>query len=471
MRFRRVNTELYRAAGLVGSCRHPVLSVARRQAGRRIQCSSSHQGGRAKKSFTRTFRRRERERHQPPRLRRGRRGRAGRGRAAPAKRLRGSRRRPGPLGPEADVVVVSTGCAGLTAAIRARDLGASVLVIEAGIDIGGKMLPQRLVVSLGAGNPVQRHDFKRGRDAEGRIRVEADRDPAELDDDVELLPPISPTRRSSTAMATAPTAATSATSSAPGPRTAPRRGAPRALRHQPRAHGQLRRGEHHQPRDQHADGPPAGVALRAVPAVPGGLALVHERGARTEGEALVSGAGGRARAGRPDPAAAGGGAARRLAARRLRASAWRCRARSSWARRRTGVLAMGERVSGAPFTEEDRDFAHTLGRQACAALETVHLHRMRLEKQRQDKELQIAREIQRACSRGTARHRRLRGRGAQPACYQVGGDYYDFIPLPGGRWALDHRRRLRQGHARQHPHGLGARLAARAGRHRAAPRW
>src|SRR5690606_16997864 len=32
---------------------------------------------------------------------------------------------------EYDVVVVGAGCAGLTAAIRARDLGASVLVVEA----------------------------------------------------------------------------------------------------------------------------------------------------------------------------------------------------------------------------------------------------------------------------------------------------------------------------------------------------
>src|SRR5690606_31998681 len=39
-----------------------------------------------------------------------------------------------------DVVVVGAGCAGLTAAIRARDLGASVLVVEASHDVGGRML-------------------------------------------------------------------------------------------------------------------------------------------------------------------------------------------------------------------------------------------------------------------------------------------------------------------------------------------
>ena len=55
---------------------------------------------------------------------------------------------------------------------------------------------------------------------------------------------------------------------------------------------------------------------------------------------------------------------------------------------------MGERPAGRAFSEEDLDFALTLARQAQAALESARLHRVRLEKQRQDRELQIAREIQ-----------------------------------------------------------------------------
>ena len=39
---------------------------------------------------------------------------------------------------EADVVVLGSGCMGLHAAIRARDLGASVLIVEANYDVGGK---------------------------------------------------------------------------------------------------------------------------------------------------------------------------------------------------------------------------------------------------------------------------------------------------------------------------------------------
>jgi hypothetical protein len=88
---------------------------------------------------------------------------------------------------EFDVVVVGAGCAGLTAAIRARDLGASVLVVEAAFDVGGRMLHSGSFVSLGADDPVQRRDRLRERDAEGRIQVDPIEDPAELDDSVELL--------------------------------------------------------------------------------------------------------------------------------------------------------------------------------------------------------------------------------------------------------------------------------------------
>ncbi|HVR70144.1 MAG TPA: SpoIIE family protein phosphatase [Vicinamibacteria bacterium] len=171
---------------------------------------------------------------------------------------------------------------------------------------------------------------------------------------------------------------------------------------------------------------------------PGGLALAHERGARAEEGSRVV----------PEPEAA----ALRAALRRslevsdlpegpLRDRLARHRmalvvplAMGSTVR---GFLAVGERVSGAPFSEEDRDFAQTLARQALTALESVRLHRVQLEKQRQDKELQIAREIQQGLF--PPRTPAIAGfeiAARSLACYQVGGDYYDFIPLPAGRWAL-----------------------------------
>jgi phosphoserine phosphatase RsbU/P len=102
-----------------------------------------------------------------------------------------------------------------------------------------------------------------------------------------------------------------------------------------------------------------------------------------------------------------------------------------------GVVAVGERASGAPFASEDREFALTLARQAAAALQTVRLHRVRVEKQRQDREMQIARGIQQSLF--PAGHPDIPGFelcARSIPCYEVGGDHYDYLPLTGGRWAL-----------------------------------
>ncbi len=105
--------------------------------------------------------------------------------------------------------------------------------------------------------------------------------------------------------------------------------------------------------------------------------------------------------------------------------------------RALGLLAVGERASGAPFTEEDHDFAQTLARQVVAALESARLHRVQLEKQRQDRELQIAHEIQRSLfPRGCPEIEGFEVAAESRPCYEVGGDHYDFIPLEGGRLAL-----------------------------------
>jgi hypothetical protein len=88
---------------------------------------------------------------------------------------------------EADIVIAGGGCVGLTAAIRARDLGASVLVVDQNFDLGGRMLHSGSFMSLGGGDPVQARDMKGESDAEGFITVAPLEDPDELDDNVELL--------------------------------------------------------------------------------------------------------------------------------------------------------------------------------------------------------------------------------------------------------------------------------------------
>ena len=88
---------------------------------------------------------------------------------------------------EVDVVIAGGGCAGLTAAIRARDLGASVLVVDQNFDLGGRMLHSGSFVSLGGGDPVQRRDMKGESDQEGFVTIDPLEEPEELDDSVDLL--------------------------------------------------------------------------------------------------------------------------------------------------------------------------------------------------------------------------------------------------------------------------------------------
>jgi hypothetical protein len=86
-----------------------------------------------------------------------------------------------------DVVVAGAGCAGLTAAIRARDLGATVLVVDQNFDCGGRMLHSGSFVSLGGGDPLQIRDMNGESDREGFVTSPPVEMPEELDDNVELL--------------------------------------------------------------------------------------------------------------------------------------------------------------------------------------------------------------------------------------------------------------------------------------------
>lgn len=56
---------------------------------------------------------------------------------------------------EADVVVVGAGAAGIPTAIRAREAGLSVLVVDANYDIGGHAIISQGNTLLGGGNAMQ----------------------------------------------------------------------------------------------------------------------------------------------------------------------------------------------------------------------------------------------------------------------------------------------------------------------------
>jgi sigma-B regulation protein RsbU (phosphoserine phosphatase) len=102
-----------------------------------------------------------------------------------------------------------------------------------------------------------------------------------------------------------------------------------------------------------------------------------------------------------------------------------------------GLVAIGERASALPFGEEDLRLAEALARQGLAALHNARLQRVREEKLRQDRELQVAREIQTSLLPAKAPELgRFALAGTSRPCFEVGGDAYDWIELGGGSVAL-----------------------------------
>jgi hypothetical protein len=87
---------------------------------------------------------------------------------------------------EADVVILGSGCVGLHAAVRARDLGASVLVIEQNFDVGGKLVHSGGWTSLGGGDPIQERD-RMGADPLGMGLTASLIKPDDLEDDPDRL--------------------------------------------------------------------------------------------------------------------------------------------------------------------------------------------------------------------------------------------------------------------------------------------
>lgn len=95
-----------------------------------------------------------------------------------------------------------------------------------------------------------------------------------------------------------------------------------------------------------------------------------------------------------------------------------------------GVIQLLNRTTGGPFTDEDVDFLTKLSGHIAMALENARLHREMLDKQRLERDLALARNIQ----RGLLPEAPPVVPGFELAvvnemCYDVGGDYYDFLSL------------------------------------------
>jgi phosphoserine phosphatase RsbU/P len=90
---------------------------------------------------------------------------------------------------------------------------------------------------------------------------------------------------------------------------------------------------------------------------------------------------------------------------------------------------------GGPFEAGDVEYLDALSIHAALAIENAILHQSALEKERQDREIEVAQGIQRALlpADGTLNAGPFQLVGMNELCEDASGDYYDFFPLDDGR--------------------------------------
>jgi sigma-B regulation protein RsbU (phosphoserine phosphatase) len=108
--------------------------------------------------------------------------------------------------------------------------------------------------------------------------------------------------------------------------------------------------------------------------------------------------------------------------------------------RRQGLLVVGDKESRqgvGPFGPGDRRTLSLFANQAAIAIQNAHLHRQALEKERLEREAELAADIQRRLLPDSVPD--LHGfeiAGWNRPARLVGGDYYNFFPLREGRMAF-----------------------------------
>ncbi|MGQ9631256.1 MAG: GAF domain-containing SpoIIE family protein phosphatase [bacterium] len=101
------------------------------------------------------------------------------------------------------------------------------------------------------------------------------------------------------------------------------------------------------------------------------------------------------------------------------------------------VLNRLESAGGPAFTEEDIPFFTALAHQSAIAIENAILYREVAEKERLARELEIARQIQKALlPEDVPQFESIKMSVMSIPAREVGGDYYDFIPLEDDRLGI-----------------------------------
>ena len=124
-----------------------------------------------------------------------------------------------------------------------------------------------------------------------------------------------------------------------------------------------------------------------------------------------------------------------------------------------GLLVAADKESRTgvgPFTDEDRRTLGLLANQAAIALENARLHQEALEKERYERDLQLAAEIQRQIlPDGVPEVPGYELAGWNRPAREVGGDYYDLVPLPSEERSPEDARVERLGFALADVSGKG----------------
>jgi sigma-B regulation protein RsbU (phosphoserine phosphatase) len=102
-----------------------------------------------------------------------------------------------------------------------------------------------------------------------------------------------------------------------------------------------------------------------------------------------------------------------------------------------GLIIVGDKLNREPFSPGDLEFLSLLGNVAIISLENARLFKEALEKQRLEDELLIARDIQKGLLPSVLPSiPDIEIAATNISSKQVGGDYYDVIAAPGGRYII-----------------------------------
>ncbi len=95
-----------------------------------------------------------------------------------------------------------------------------------------------------------------------------------------------------------------------------------------------------------------------------------------------------------------------------------------------GLLMLGRKISGEPFTSEEIMLSNVLADQMSVALENIELYKEIIEKKRIEEDISVAREIQRMLlPHAIPNNPSFEISALNLPSRQVGGDYYDFVEL------------------------------------------